>query len=233
MKTIFFYCISSIIFISFAACKKNDANPSGTCKISSVHRSDGTVYNLTYDAQGRISELTYGLNAVTYNYTATGYVQELRANNTLKQVTTTELNAQGCIIKRTEHTLDITGNITGTNQNVYEYNANGEILKQVYNGGIQTTTYTWSNGNLASASLGSTYAYHTDKPAQDADPFRLIELLVYGRPLTKNKNLLKSISSGASTTTNYISEFDDKGRVIKFTVSLSSPLVYEIQYECR
>ena len=78
----------------------------------------------------------------------------------------------------------------------------------------------------------ATYSYD-DKPVQDGDALRLVELIAYGRAITKNKNLLKLVTDGVSTT-NYIYEFDDKDRIIKFTISGGgSPTIYEIGYQCQ
>lgn len=179
MKTRVLYGMLLTAVISFAACKKDDAKKQQQCRISSINLNGTEATNFNYDEQGRVSVMTKGDVVTTYSYTAGGYVRQMLNANKLTEKATAEFNAQGRIFKITTQRFDGSGNINFSGTHTYEYNGNGEIVKSVTkNGNIpeQTTTYTWSNGNLIQASQGVIYTYYTDKPVQDGDILRTNQL---------------------------------------------------------
>lgn len=232
MKEKYFYHIAVIITVLFAACKKDGANKQQECRVSSINLNGTATTNFSYNEQGWVSVMSKGDEVTTYSYTAGGYIRQMLKANKLMEKSTTELNAQGLIQKITKQQFDLNGNVIFNLIYTYEYNGNGEIVKSISKSGSnpeQTTTYTWSNGNLVSTGSGVIYSYYTDKSSQDGDLLRITNLQAYGRILIKNKNLVKSVSQNG-TTTNIDYEFDSNGRIIKSHLGND---YYAIQHVCQ
>ncbi|MEO5564857.1 MAG: hypothetical protein ABIR18_15525 [Chitinophagaceae bacterium] len=225
--------IGLFIVSGLLSCKKNDANPRPDCKIVAIIAgANATAF--TYNADGKLNSknaattdrLTYNGNIITItNSTGT----------TINTITTVTLNANGLASNAA------VVNAAGTNlsNTAFEYNGK-ELSKSTItsaSGGLpDITTYNWSGGNIVSfqnVSSITTFDYALDKPAQTGD-FWNLQNLAQGFETIKTKNILKSFSTAATTTTiNY--DFDADGKITGLTGISGGAILLALtyQYECK
>lgn len=102
-----------------------------------------------------------------------------------------------------------------------------------------TTVYTWSDGNLITATTGNStvfYTYYTDQLYRDGDytyvaqyiPFLSYE---FTRLTVRNKNLLKSISYGAINKSIHYT-FDSDKKIVSINCLEDPEINYHFTYEC-
>jgi hypothetical protein len=226
-----------------ASCKK-DKDKKATCRITTVISSgsgNNTVYNITYNNDGKISTLNSSGSAVTNKvFTYSG--------NTVNVNTTVGSNT---FSSRDSITLDSKGrpvnirnffNESGTNWNNSSFEYNGDdLLKYIVTSSSsstsETVTATYLNGNmvnLQTTGVSSSVAYFTDKKVQPGDYLEISNLIQFGLTVFPHKNLVKSVDSGGGSITNFNYEFDADGQITKLTATSGSSvsnLTY--QYQCN
>lgn len=243
MKELLRYSVLAALAITTAAsCKKKDDSP--TCRIitaTDVYTNSGTTttstLNYTYNNDGQISTLTLSDGTTTtqkiYNYNGNTIIVNSTQGGSFSGRDSVTLNSNGRVTNFRHFS-----NSSGTNwyNFSYEFDGNGALLKSIYTlssgGSPSTTTFTSSNGDLATGSDGSVYGYYTDKPYQQGDYFYFIFLINYGAEIVKNAHLLKSITTSGSIR-NCTYDFTD-GRISKMTVTGTSSIdVVTYQYQCN
>jgi YD repeat-containing protein len=150
-KSILFLALASI---GLASCSKSDPQPAQLLptKIVQVTSYDTETQELTYDAQGNVTEsVSYNTKSPSkrkyvYQYNSNGLLTKTTRYNdgVLDPATTTyEYNSNNQLSKVTYSTTfynDIT---------TYEYNSNGQISKELYSGSGSYAIFEYdSNGNV-------------------------------------------------------------------------------------
>ncbi|MBS1597887.1 MAG: hypothetical protein JST75_06660 [Bacteroidetes bacterium] len=219
-------------FATFNACKKNnDKKPD--CKINSITspNSPGQQNTFSYDANGKLSRFISAGNFTSYSYSGnTTTVTALDSGKFSSRTTIVSNDAGLAIDVRTE------GDEAGTQwtNGYYEYNGD-ELIKSTTTssggGAAVVTTYTWSNHNMVSSLTDTTttiFGYYTDKPVQNGDYFRLVQL-IQGYEIVRNKNLLKSVSGSILAY-----DFGKDGNISTLSVtSGTSSTFLDFGYQCN
>jgi|GEM_PF-2434979 len=230
--------MGSLFFIS---CKKDDIK-NNACRIVTISEESASgsavVHNITYNNDGKISTLqssgTFNTNKV-FNYTGNTIIVTTSGNNNPSRKDSITLNSQG-------RPVNIRQYFSGTNFDnyVFEYDGNGELLKnqKISNGSTtpETTIYTNQNGNIASIKTSFSTVnleYFNNKAVQQGDYLEVLSLIAYGVSIYPHKNLVKSIVSDNSIT-NYDYEFNSEGVITKITATGNSGVgTITYQYQCN
>lgn len=226
-----FLCLGSITI--FPGCSKDDPKPE--CKIITITPDAGAAFNVSYNAEGKVSTITSGTSVSTYAYSGNTVIVTRTTSGTFssRQIVTYNANGLASNVK-TEN------NESGTSWDNLAFEFSGtEVVKQTQTssggGAPSVTTLTWSGGNptvLTSGSSVTNVEYYTDKPAQTGDYWNLLQL-TQGYTMVKAKNPIKSVLSGSSITTlNYV--FDGDGKITSLSAtSGSSTSTYNYQHQCN
>ncbi len=238
MKTFRFLMIAALLVVvagSISSCKK-DKDKRPDCRIITITPTTGDAINVSYNEDGKIAALTQGTYSTTYAHSGNNSVSTTTNSGTFSNKQITTFNANGLTTnKRTEN------NVSGTvwTNEAYEYSGT-ELIKSTRTsssgGAPEVTIYTFSNGNLASATTGAgtptTVEYFTDKSVQPGD-YLLLTQLVQGIYIFKNRNLVKSVFSGSSITSfEYTFAADGSISAVKMTDG-STVMTYNLQYQCN
>lgn len=227
---------------ALAACRKNDKTGPATaeCRAATMIVDIGTVtsvFSFSYDNDGKVSRIVNNQDEMIFEYGANGYVVRfLSAGKMFRHTTVSTDDRQRPVSAKI---LDYRPDGTFDTENVTcEYNAKNELVRQVSqkNGQPAVATATvWADGNCVAISDNSqsiALTYYSDKPAQQADVFRVNQLLLYGYVNVFNKNLAKSMKTPLATT-DISYDFDAAGRIT--TVRLETGVRMEkrsFQYDC-
>jgi hypothetical protein len=189
---------------------------------------------LSYNSDGKLSTNSHGTFITTFSYSPNTVIETTTNGGVFGSKKTITLNANGLATNvRTEN------NVTGTlwDNTLYEYSGT-ELIKSTNTNSagdpVAISAFTWSGGNLASITSGSStsvLAYYTDKPAQTGDYFSLIQL-TFGFQIYNVKNAIKSSVSGSSTT-SFIYSFDNDGKIASVSVTGNSTTTFNYQYQCN
>lgn len=248
-----FFCLLfavPVLFLAATACSSDDDNPPppppvAECKIITLMIKNGNnapeSFNVSYNNDGKISNVTHPNGKLTFTYGTQGIVQNVfNSNDELTRTSTIELNARELAEKITLDNYDPNNQtITSTTVLLYEYNSQDEMIKEIRktdNDPEVTTILTWSGGNMVQLTDGVNtlnLGYFTDQPIQQGDYLQIFYNIEYGVPIYNNKNLLKSIEqeqSGDIQNFNY--EYDADGKITKFVVnSTNNPNNLEASYQ--
>jgi hypothetical protein len=197
-----------------------------------------TVYNISYDNDGRINQVTTSENKRIWGYTNQGVVFSVFDNNDkLLSRSTIVLNGKGYPETFTHDYYNPDQTLNFTNLEAFEYNNEDQLVTWISKHGTNPETtkiITWSEGNMVLFTDGTDTTeveYYTDQPVQAGDYLQMITSLSDGMPYINNKNLPKSIDNGYAIT-NFNYEYDQEGKITKFTLTESSvPDVLEISYQ--
>lgn len=233
-------CFAFFAIIAVCSCKKS-TDKNASCRIvtaTEVNGSNGSVYNITYNNDGKISTLTSsGTSTINKVFTYSGNTMIINVTNA------------GSFYSRDSVTLDAKGRPTNIRQYwdvantdftnyAFEYNGD-QLLKYIETTempGTKTTTITTTNGNVTKVDAGGTVItleYFTDKGVQKGDYLELSGLVQYGVNVYPHKNLIKSINYGSSIG-NFNYEMNDDGLIGKVNLtsgSSSGSITY--QYQCN
>lgn len=238
MKNRIAYLMISLmgLFIS-PSCSKKSSSSTPSCQIVTVTDQLGTTtttYNITYDNSNRISTEQYVSNGVTTNQVFT-YIGNTEIMSTSNGTTDTQdsitLNSDGLIVS--DYYSSSSG---GSSVTTYTYSGT-ELQKAVLTSGTnppQTTTYTWSNGDVVS-STGSpniTYSYNT-KATEIGDYWQVIQLINYGATFIKTAHQLAGYQYN-STVENINYTYDNTGKITAVTGTSGSDVEnITYQYTCN
>ncbi|RPE08081.1 hypothetical protein EGT74_13500 [Chitinophaga lutea] len=229
-----------VFLLVLCACRKDKKTSPADCRTATMIVNSGaatSIYSFSYNNEGKLSRLVSKQDEVVFDYTGNGYVITYLTSGKMRQQTTVKTDAQ----QRPTEALIKLFKADGTFDSeviTCEYNAKGELVKQVSQKDKQpavTTATVWADGNCTAISNNTqslTLEYYTDRPVQPADIFRINQLLIQGFVNVFNRNLAKSLKSGA-TITQYSYTFDADGRVITATaVTGASTETRAFQYSC-
>ena len=229
--------MNKIIWIVFlaaiiAGCNKNsDKKAAAACQITSMRDTTNNNTNeLTYNSNGKLSNLVQGSLITTYDYADNKVIITQTDGGTLISKTTAVLNNMGLAVnvyKETPQTGIAWRNI------LHEYDGqqiarSTETTAEGHPAVI--TTYQWSNGNLISAITGSdtaTYGYYLDKPGQPGDYLSIGQML-QGYDQIRAKNLFKSIDDNTFTY-----GFGPDGKISSIRSISGGVTVFEYQYQYK
>lgn len=214
---------------------KNDApEPSEpTCRIITVS-GGGINFNITYDTKNRITKVTSGNTASTYQYNGSTVVVLTTNSGSFHSKKTYTLNSNGFVInKRKEN------NEAGTiwDNAEFLYNEGTQLIKTTItnsSGDIPTMyTYAWVNGNMTPPG-SSAHEYYMDKPQQLGDFFYYQGLFEHdGMKVYQSKNALKSVTIG-STNVSITYANDQDGKITSMTVQRGTLAdIANYQYQCE
>ena len=223
--------VTGILF----SCKKDSTSAKSDCRIIASSRTGYDQVNFSYNSEGKLSSVSWGPNTTYLVYSGNTILASPSATGVAYYKNIITLNSNGLASDVRTETTNSTGPSTWDNS-AYEYSGS-ELIKATQTssgiGGRDITTYTWSGGNLitvASITGSVTYSYYTDKPAQG--DYLFISELQQGYSLIRNKNALKSLSSG-SLILNFAYTYDADGKVTSITQTGSSSTTYTYQYQCN
>lgn len=226
--------LPALLVISlFTACKKSNDTPSGSGSLPKTYTEDiqasgfnsVTTYNLTFDANNRITSMAAipepSIVKFIYTYTAaTSLTMDLYNSNSLSIHEILWLNASS--------KLDSTFQYNDTNDSStekYLYNAEKQLVQiknynYSYTGAVldHTTDYSYDNmGNVTTESnsggTSTSYTYYTDMP----NTLNLGQLF-----FPQTKYFIKtatSSSGGVPVTATHFYSFDSSNRLIKDSAS--------------
>jgi hypothetical protein len=228
--------ITWILLLSgiLAGCKKDhDKNAATTCRIIGMRDTISNSTNeLTYNSNGKLSNLVQGSLITTYDYADNKVIITQTNGGTLISKATAVLNNMGLAVNvytETPQTGVAWRNI------LHEYDGQ-QIVRSTETTAeghpAEITTYQWSNGNLISAITGSdtaTYGYYLDKPSQLGDYLSIGQML-QGYEQIRAKNLFKSIGDN---TFSYAFGSDGKISSIKSVFGGATIFDYVYQYKCE
>ncbi len=241
-KISFFIAFFGVLLVTACSKEKGGVTPNVLRKLDKIAYSDGTFFNYTYDANGRIARVdaknyyeifSYAGTAVTFAYVGIN-------GNTTSFTGTYTLNAQGLAANQ----LNTQG---GTNYLYeYEYNAAGYLKRYVAKnkpatGGVFTQSfevlYTYDNGNnllsfksVSSGGSVSKYDYEYDKNRYNTTGKEFNGFDFLGRSSSDfSTKSTYTPSSGAATVTTYAGTFDKKGYLLN-RVSTSGSMVITSTY---
>lgn len=234
--------IAIVLLLTLAACRKSDkAAPAPTdCRTATMIVNVGAItsaYSFTYDESGKLSRVFSKEHEINFVYNANGYVARFRMGDRLFRQSTVTTDAQQRPVSA--KIIDYLNDGTEQTETVTcEYNSKNELVRQVSQkpGKPDAVTVTaWADGNCMAISengQGMSLDYYTDKPVQQADIFRISQLLLHGYVNVFNKNLAKSMNTPAYTT-NYAYEFDSNGRIVSARLTTGAMVeTRSFQYDC-
>ncbi|MBC7936857.1 MAG: hypothetical protein H7Y86_16030 [Rhizobacter sp.] len=216
----------------FSGCSKDDPKP--TCRIITITPNAGTANNISYNTEGKISNITTGNTVTTYAYSGNNAVATTTTSGTFDSKRIITSNSNGLTINmRTEN--DMAG--TSWSNLAFEYSGT-ELIKQTStssSGGTpDITTVTWTGGNPTTITSGAnvqTVEYYTDKPSQTGDYWDIAQTL-QGYRIIKAKNPIKSLFAGGSISNlDYV--FDGDGKIITLNATGASNITYNYQHQCN
>jgi hypothetical protein len=217
-----------------AACKKDhDKNASASCRIIGMRDTINNAANeLTYNGNGKLSNLVQGSLLTTYDYADNKVIITQTNGGALITRTTAILNNAGLAVNVYMETPQ-TG-VAWRNM-LHEYDGQ-QIVRSTETTAdghpAEITTYQWSNGNLISAITGSdttTYGYYLDKPGQPGDYLSIGQML-QGYEQIRAKNLFKSIGDN---TFSYGFGPDGKISSIRSVFGGAAIFDYVYQFKCN
>jgi hypothetical protein len=229
-----------VFLVCFLSCSKKDsqvpAPPKSNCRISSAYYSGGQLsftYTLSYNADGKISKLTYdGPSAYTKTFAYSGNSIYINfAGVSISATDTITLNSMGRITTHKETVNDTVYNTS------FAYGASGQVTSSTSQFAGQapiTTNYVFTNGDLTNAGPGNirdTTTYLLDRPAVIGNLDDFNQLIYYGSSYYTNAHLKKSYSSWPFHY-DYTYTYDDEGKITSVvsndgTVSESFTFTYE------
>lgn len=222
------------LFLTPSCGKKNNTR---TCQIITVTDSYGTsttTYNVTYNNSGQISTEQYSDGANNYSrvFTYIGSTEMMTTSGGPSTITDSiSLNGNGMI--GSDYETD------GTNTAVTTYTYSGTELQKsvtVYDGGApSTSTYTWTNGDLASSTTGGssqTFTYNS-KTSEEGDYWQIVQLIDYGASFVRTAHQLSGYQSG-TTIENINYAYDNSGKITGVTGTTGTNVEnIGYQYSCK
>ncbi|HMG69242.1 MAG TPA: hypothetical protein VK588_16205 [Chitinophagaceae bacterium] len=230
------------VFVSiFISCKKNDVvKKKSTCRIvtlTDLNGSTSTIYNISYNNDGKISTLNSGVSSSVFTYSGNTVLINKTNSGSFSERDSITVNSNGKPLNLRQY-YDQAG--TNWSNIVFEYDGSGVMLKSEETNNssstLQTTLYSFTSGNLVgiqSTSDNLTLEYFSDKTAQQGDYLGIVSLINYGVNLYPHTNLVKSLNSG-SNLTNFDYEMNTDGLISKLTATSGSTVeTITYQYNCN
>ncbi len=228
-------------FLMLTACKQKVHN----CKLGRHYATDGTSTPagggdvFLYDASGRVTKVTYSSKSMDslVRVADTLRVFNFDADYKLVSVLQGVTNGFGYVTTATKTSYDISGAITGTENYLYEYNAEGRLTQKTTStsGGTSILTLTYTGSNPTSGLLYNGvnlekkyFFYHgTAENKSFIDDFNGVSTPYFGKP---SAQLLDSAHVVLATTSDtlrvqYTHTLDANDYVNKTVESWLTPTV--------
>jgi len=227
------------LVLVIASCKKN-ADKKPDCKIvtlTDVYNTTTTIYNVSYNNDGKISTLTTGSSLSVFTYAGNTIIINKTNGGSFSERDSVTVDNNGKALNIRQYYDQAATNWDNT---IYDYDGNGDLLKSEETSSSsstpQTTLFTVTNGNLVSIqtpTYTTTLEYFTDKQAQAGDYLGVVGLVNYGVDLYPHRNMGKSVTSG-TTVTNLNYDVNTDGLVSKLTATSGSTIEsIAYQYQCN
>ncbi len=202
-----------------SSCKKDaevtapPATSTNTRLVKIAYEGTNEVQQFKYNAEGRISEITGNGFISKYSYTGSAVVLEIFKANNSKFVDCTNIVFDNNKIASFDFRLynSTTGLPGSADPNVFQYDANGYLVKKSYTGYVYD--FTIANGNTVNmkqtAASGATdntvLEYYTDKPNKlniNLMENWYLDQYIFDKDLQgrKSVNLPKKISNAGAVT---------------------------------
>ena len=236
--------LTTLSVLIITSCKKPGTDKQ-QCRIINMvitQNSTSTIYDISYNNDGKPSKITAPSATKTITYGA----------NSIATLTT---DGSGAFLGKVLVTMNNNNNIANIKENYNSSGTNWDNIQIIYDGNgipvkefkttsgsnaVTTINYTVTNGDIVKTSDGvniDNYGFYADIPYQQGDFLYINSLLSYGvEGYMKNTHLVKSLSSsGASANINMTYDMDEKGKIVKLSLTngLSAPLLITYQYECN
>lgn len=237
-KINFFIAFLGLVFFTSCSKEKGDITPNVLRKLDKAVYSDGTFYNFTYDANGRLERIDRKDYSSTFSYTGAIVTEkEIYANpSTVGNTYISTLNAQGLVV---------TDNYTSGSINYiyeYEYNSAGYLTRYVgkqktTSGGVFTKftegVYTYDSDNdllsfksfNASGVVDYKYDNEYDKKHYDTIGREFSRLELFGKSSVHFLTKRTTTSGSTITNTTFTGTFDNKGYTIGRVQTLGSTVL--------
>lgn len=225
-----------LVVICFLSCRKNKDDKQPDCKIITA-TGGSTTYNLIYDSDGRISQVTSMPAKIIGQYQYSGNIVNVNftQNGVFSNKTIVTKNEQGFAVNVRKEM-----NQSGTSWTNETLQYEGTKLVKIVstssaNGSTSTAAYEWKNDNMVKIVTGNLIIdqeFDLTRPSQIGEVLYLEDLLV-GAKIRNNKNLIKSRVINGDIT-NYTYNFDDSGKIASVSeVTNNSTLTYAYTYLCN
>lgn len=236
-----------LLIVLFSRCHKNGHRASSqndsSCLVATVYDViNGNTTNTTFDYDDQRRLISWNetfsqpvsastITGQTFRY-GTGYVIYTMIYGTALSSTfdSLVLNSDSSV---SEHYADLSFNSSSPNTAEvlwkYTYSNNGEVLQRTHSyihqpgTPLQTTYFTWSNGDLISTTDGNTYTYDTTRKVVLGDSWVVGMLSEYGNVAHTIRNTHMQISNG---TAHYSYIYDASGKVISYGNTATSLITY-------
>ena len=198
--------------------KKND-NPFGAAKIATVvrtHAGDVVNYRMVYDAYNNVDSIIISDNSTTAGYFRFRKFAYFGTSYSITDETSTTFdvwaNGNGYILKvfsSDSLTMSYSGNELATLDVITPTSTLPYYTKS-------TTNYTWKNSDLIRDSTGGpalVFDYDAGRYGQPGDPWRVEQILKYGRAYIKTTHLVKDKMYGSAWIEKYFYQYDGSGRI--------------------
>lgn len=228
-----------IIILFLAGCRRD--NPTNSDCLISQAALDGTpAINLSYDAQGRVTQVQFiedpEMN-FSITYTANQKITESPASSPLYEKKVYSYDDAGKVTSiKTYYEF---GSPAANEERRYTYSGNQIIADTLYSGGsiLGITRYTWQNGNLVKLETDGGYIMHrgydvTRQPIKGDLAWLMSEIENTYYPPTANlitSEYIQGSGSAASGSCNYV--FDNTGKVTAFDLGDTGHVTYT--YQCN
>lgn len=223
------FSVTSILF----SCKKDSSTSKPTCRIITVSGTSGQS-NFSYNSEGKLISISSGTLVTSLAYSGNTVIAIINKAGVFDKKKIITLNSNGLASN-----VRIENDLAGTNWENFAYEYSGmELIKDAYTSSVSgnpvVSTYAWSGGNLISNSnpaSTTTLEYYTDKTSQAGEYFFLTQLRE-GYQILRNKNAVKSVSSGSNIIT-FDYTYDADGKITSLIVTGSSSATFTYQYQCN
>ncbi len=220
-----------------AGCNKNkDAPaPKPPCRLIASIAGGGTITKFTYNTSGRIETIDDGQYYSVFSYSGNTVTHTRTLNGNFSKRSTITLNSNDMV---TNERVAFSSNGLNWYNYAHEYSGTQLIKTTRTNSStqtIETTTYTWVNGNLVEESNGRRFEYYPDKKNATGDFMQLQHLIERGSGdmLVRNTHLVKVWEEG-SDLFNISYDFDNDGKIVGCKLTRGGiTFSYTYAYQCE
>lgn len=254
MKTKILFASAVFASLAFSSCKKDDPDPAPTPvvekklkKITKTENGTVTVYNLSYDAAGKLLSYksTDNKEFILFSYDAAGNLTGLEQQDHDFKNSYAYTYVNNVPVSATFKSWDISGGLPGTliEDDVLAYTvANNQVEKiklTVQGGAVTTFNFTYTNGNLTRVNndgvipIISEFTYGTKKPMYPRVTNWVLDQAGFSLQFAAGHEILKVFYDFPGTnndeTINIAYTYDAAGYVLTSNDGIGTTQVFEYQ----